>query len=342
LTESGADIRVVACPDKFRGSATAVEICQAIILAVTRIGGRAQALAMSDGGEGLLEAYGGGNRTTAVRDSLGRQIDAPWRLSGDGLAVIETAMVCGLSLAGGALGNDVRRASTFGVGQLIRRAVSEGAKHILVGIGGTATTDGGAGAIRALESLLPLTGVNLDVCCDVSTDFVSAATVFGPQKGATPRDVAFLAKRLRRLWNYYLVRFGCDVSCIPGAGAGGGLAGGLAAIGATLTSGFERVATDLGLDGALAASDLAVTGEGRFDQTSLSGKVVGGVCRRAATAGVPVLAVVGQQDGTTACQGLEVIALADEVGLERALREPLTALVEVLVPRLLARTQRSP
>src|SRR5690606_17500378 len=148
--------------------------------------------------------------------------------------VIEMAEASGLLLAGGRDGNDAVAASTAGTGELIVAALDAGARRIVVGVGGSATTDGGLAALRALHPLGRLKGVELLVACDVRTTFVDAAEVFAPQKGASPAQVALLRRRLERLAQVYLDEHGVDVTELAGAGAAGGLAGGLAAAGARL------------------------------------------------------------------------------------------------------------
>ena len=185
------------------------------------------------------------------------------------LALIEAAQACGLTLAGGAEGNDPLGATSRGVGELIAAGVAAGAERVVVAVGGVASTDGGAGAVDALGGRLT---VPIEVACDVAARFLDAADVFAPQKGATPEQVAVLRERLSRL----------AVPDQPGAGAAGGLAGGLAALGATLIPGFDLVSGLLDLDGQLAQADLVITGEGLVDATSVTGKVVGGVLAGAA------------------------------------------------------------
>jgi glycerate kinase len=280
----------VAAPDKFRGSVSAVEAAQAIHDAVLDHGGTCSMLPLADGGEGTLDAFGGANRWSEVTGPLGTPVRAGWRLDGD-RAVIEMAQASGLLVAGGREHNDPEGATTRGVGELVAEALDAGATRIIVGVGGSATTDGGQGALEVLDRPVP---AEILVCCDVTTRFTDAARVFGPQKGATPDQVDRLTARLERLQDRYRQRYGVDVSVLPGSGAAGGLAGGLAALGARLVPGFPLVAGEAGLAGALAGADLVVTGEGLLDEGSFAGKVVGGVVSVAAGLGVPVLAVVGQ------------------------------------------------
>lgn len=321
-------MRILAAPDKFRGTATARVVADAICRAARACGARATALPLADGGEGTLDAFGGGNRTTLVTGPLGDPVEASWRLTGR-QAVIEMAAASGLQLVGGAAHNDPVAASTTGTGELVVAAVDAGARRVVVGVGGSATTDGGFGALRAMYPLQRLRGVDIVVACDVRTSFVDAAEVFAPQKGATPAQVALLRRRLERLAQVYRDEYGVDVADLPRAGAAGGLAGGLAVVGATLVDGFTLVAEELGLHEQLEGVDLVVTGEGFLDEQSFEGKVVGGVAEWAAASGVPVLAVAGDVfDGVE--ERLPVISLVERFGEERA-RGATAECVEIAV-----------
>lgn len=324
--------RVLVAADKFKGTATASEVCEVIAELVIELGGTAVVQPMADGGEGTLEALGGANRTRMVSGPLGDPVEARWRLAGP-LAVVEMAEASGLSLVGGAAGNDPMAASTAGTGELLDAAVQRGAKHIVVGLGGSATTDGGWGAVQSLHPVQRLRGVTIEVACDVTTKFTDAATVFGPQKGASPAQVKLLSRRLDRLVQIYRDEHGVDVADLPMAGAAGGLAGGLAAVGATLIQGFELVAETCDLGGQMEQADLVITGEGGVDASSFQGKVVGGIVDYAASFEVPAMVVAGQvaEDfeppvpvvSLAASQGTEA-ALSDVAGsLRAALRVPL-------------------
>ena len=313
-------MHIVAAPDKFRGTATAAQIARAIAMAAEQAGATADAAPMADGGEGTLEVVGGANRSTTVTGPLGDPVDAPWRLHRH-TAVIEMARASGLALVGGAEANDPLGATTYGTGELIEAAVERGARRVLVGVGGSATTDGGLGALRALYPTQQLKGVELAVACDVRTRFTDAATVFGPQKGAGPTQVELLRRRLERLSQVYAETYGVAVNDIEGSGAAGGLAGGLACVGAELCNGFELLADEVDLYGRIEGADLVVTGEGAFDATSLQGKVVGGVGEMAAAAGVPVLTVVGRVDGDASPARGELISLSDRFGAELAMAD---------------------
>ena len=313
-------MRVLAAPDKFRGTLSAREAAAAIALGARRAGWDATELPLADGGEGTLDVLGGGNRTTVVTGPLGEPVDAAWRLE-DGVALIEAAQACGLTLAGGADGNDPLSATSRGVGELIAAAIAAGAERVVAAVGGVASTDGGVGAVAAVGGHL---AVPLEVACDVEVRFLDAADVFAPQKGATPEQVAVLRERLARL----------DVPDQPRAGAAGGLAGGLAAIGATLVSGFALVAGRLELNARLAETDLVITGEGLVDATSVTGKVVGGVLSRAAEAGVDTLVIAGDVVTNSPIAAASLVALC---GRERALADPAACIAEVVEKELTGR-----
>lgn len=333
-------MRVVVAPDKFRGTATAREAAAAMAEGVRRAGHRATQLPLADGGEGMLEVFGGANRTASVTGPLGDDVQAGWYFDGR-TAVIEMALASGLDLVGGADGNDAIAASTFGTGELIANALEVGARRVIVGVGGSATTDGGLGALRAMLSSR-LHGVELQVACDVRTRFLDAAEQFAPQKGATAAQVELLRRRLERLADVYAEEYGVDVRDLAGSGAAGGLAGGLAAVGASLTSGFELVAEEVALDEALEKADLVVTGEGFVDEGSFDGKVVGGVVEWAASAGVPVLVVAGEIFDVDRFPSVDVsvdtIDLVQRFGRERAVGETGEALAAAVADWLTGRT----
>lgn len=334
-------MHILAAPDKFKGTAEASAVASAVAAAAAAAGTACDPAPMADGGEGTLEALGGPNRSSTVTGPLGRPVTAAWRLS-DRVAVIEAAQASGLVLAGGPEANDPMAATTAGVGELISAAVAAGARRVLVGVGGSATTDGGLGALKAMPSPARLRGVRIEVACDVATRFVDAAAVFGPQKGASAVQVELLTRRLERLAQMYVDERGVDVADLPGAGAAGGLAGGLAAAGAELVSGFELVADEIDLYGRIEGADLVITGEGRLDATSFEGKVVGGVARLARAAGVPVWAVVGADAtagdpaGLEGEEGLdlEVLDLSARFGPERSMADPDRCVYEAVLERL--------
>jgi glycerate kinase len=261
-------------------------------------------------------------------------VEAAWQLR-RGRAVIESAQAVGLDLVGGPEGNDAVAASSYGVGELISAAADAGARRVLVTLGGSAMTDGGLGALRACSPLPRYRGIELLVACDVRTRFTDSAEVFGPQKGATDRQVELLRRRLERLTDVYETEHGVDVRELPGAGAAGGLAGGLAAMGAELVDGFQLVVDELELDEVVEGSKLLITGEGHLDAESFAGKVVGGLAALGESAGVAVLAVVGDTDEDVDLPpGLDVISLVERVGRERALEDTLAAVEEVVAGHL--------
>lgn len=337
---------LVAAPDKFRGTATAPEIADAAARAAERAGWEAVRLPLADGGEGLLDAVGGEVRNETVDGPLGDPVEAQWRLVADDegpTAVIEMARASGMQLVGDAAGNDPISATTRGTGQLVLAAARAGAGRIVVGCGGSATTDGGAGALEVLHDRSQLGSARLLVACDVDTPFLDAARVFGPQKGASPDQVERLTRRLSALAARYEERFGVDVTALPGAGAAGGLAGGLAVLGAEIVSGFGFVAQITDLDRHLERADLVVTGEGRLDSTSLAGKVVSGVLRRIARRApalvvAGVVADIGPVELATATgldpRDVDVVELVGRYGRARALAETAELVGDVVQDRL--------
>lgn len=318
----------MAAPDKFRGTATASEVAGAVASAANAAGWECDEVPLADGGEGTLEALGGPNRATVVSGPLGDPVEAAWRLHRS-QAVVEMAQASGIDLVGGPEGNDPIAAATHGTGELISAAIDAGARRVIVGMGGSATTDGGLGALRALYPTPRLRGVELVVACDVRTTFVEAAATFAPQKGASTAQVELLRRRLERLAQVYLEDHGVDVTGVEGSGAAGGLAGGLAAVGAELLSGFELIADEVDLLERLEGADLVVTGEGFLDDQSFDGKVVGGVAELAAEVGVPVLAVAGEVDDDVETD-LPVVSLVGCFGSRRA-RTATMACIEAVV-----------
>lgn len=318
----------MVAPDKFRGTLTAGEAAAAIGEAAGRLGWDVDLAPVSDGGEGFCSVLGGRARPLTVHGPLGEPVESAWfELDGGATGAVEMAMAAGLTLAGGEEANDPMRAGTAGVGELIAAAVKAGARRILVGMGGSASTDGGWGALEVLEPHSRLSGIRIEAACDVRTRFVDAAAVFSPQKGATPAEVEMLTRRLERLAQLYLQRYGVDVRALEGSGAAGGLAGGLAAIGATLSSGFDIVADRIDLAARVEAADLVITGEGLLDDQSFEGKSVGGVVDLAAELDVPVLVLAGDAEGEPP---VEYRTLVGEVGEEQAWADPAGALGRVV------------
>jgi glycerate 2-kinase len=339
---------LVAAPDKFRGTASAREVATAVGDAARAAGWTADEVPMSDGGEGLLLALGGTRRTSTVTGPLGARVQAEWRLldgatAGEPLtAVIEMSRAAGRALLPRPRGDDPVRADTTGVGELLLAARDAGARRIVVGCGGSSTTDGGVGAYEAVGTAEALVGLELVVACDVTTLFDDAAAVFGPQKGATAAQVAELGRRLVGVAARYRRETGVDVSAVPGAGAAGGLAGGLLALGARIEPGFDFVAGLVGLGERLEQADLAVTGEGHVDPPSFRGKVPGGVLGLARARGergttLPVLCIAGGADASVMASppsGLEVVSLSARFGKARARNETVALIRQVTAESL--------
>jgi glycerate kinase len=325
---------LLAAPDKFRGTVTAGQVAAAVDRAASPLGWSVRRLPLSDGGEGLLEALGqmgGVSRPVEVEGPLGMPVTARWLRIGP-TAVVEMAQASGLALVGGAGGNDPLQASTRGTGQLMVAAArgrpGEGVgppTTLVVGLGGSATTDGGRGALEAIEESGGLGGVELIGACDVGVGFVEAAARFGPQKGADPGQVAALTTRLEAVADQYERRFGVDVRQVEGAGAAGGFGGAVVALGGRLRSGYEVVTELVGFGSALAGCELVVTGEGALDVTSFLGKVVGSVLGDAGRAGVPVLVVAGQSSADAADRveraGGRLISLSERFGVARSMSD---------------------
>jgi glycerate 2-kinase len=288
-----AELPALVAPDSFKGTFSAGEVAGAIARGLRAAGRDAEELPVADGGEGtidaLLSTLEGEERGARVSDPLERPLDAVFALVDDGrTAIVEMARASGLALVAEAE-RDPWAASTRGTGELIVAAVEAGAERVIVTVGGSATTDGGAGALEALEEAAVT--VEMDVLCDVRTPFEDAARVFGPQKGADAAMVRELSDRLQRLAQGYKR----DPRGEPLTGAAGGLAGGLwAEHGARLRDGPEFVLGALGFDERMRASAFVVTGEGRIDEQTLQGKLVGEVATRCRQAGVPCHGVVGK------------------------------------------------
>jgi glycerate 2-kinase len=303
--------------------------------AALAVGWTCQRLPVSDGGEGILDVLAGKPRQARVHGPLGATLVAEWRLEGT-MAVVEMARASGLTLAGGSERNDPIRADTTGTGELVAAAVTAGARSVVIGMGGSATTDGGLAAVRVLEPQSRLRGIELIVACDVPTLFLAAAETFAPDKGATPSQVTLLSRRLERLAQVYEEDYGVDVRALPGGGAAGGLAGGLAAIGANLQRGFDVVAEIVELAFHIEEADLVVTGERFLDERSFGFQAVGGVCDTARQAGTPVVVVVAEVLDDAPEAPLPYIAMVERFGPERVARDPLGCLHDVVTAELTA------
>jgi glycerate kinase len=292
---TGVPEALLIAPDTFKGTLSAVQVAEALARGL-QAGGRAVDLCpIADGGEGTLDALAGALdaelRTATVSDPLGRPIQAQFAIR-DGQAVLETAAASGLQLVDQAE-RDPIAASTAGTGELVCAALEAGARAIYLGVGGSATSDGGAGAVRAITGHGGMGGAKLVVLCDVRTPFEEAARVFGPQKGADADAVRRLTARLHRLARGYER----DPRGVPMTGAAGGLAGGLwASFGAELVPGAAFVLDAVDFDRRMRDAHAVITGEGKLDEQSLVGKAVSEVATRARQAGVPCHAVVGRNE----------------------------------------------
>jgi glycerate kinase len=299
--------RFLVAPDSFKGTFDARRVAETIAAGIEAAGGESERCPVADGGEGtmdvLLGALGGERRSARVHDPLRRPIDAEFALLDDGkTAIVEMAQASGLSLVAPEE-RDAERADTYGTGELIAAAVEAGANRVLVAVGGSATTDGGRGALEALReseaAFVFCTSsreqrtnakVRIEVLCDVRTAFEDAARVFAPQKGADQAAVERLTARLEVL----AAELPRNPRGVPMTGCAGGLSGGLWAHGAELRPGADFVLDALDFDGRRDRADAVVSGEGRFDSQSLEGKIVGAIADRCAAAGKPLHLIVGQ------------------------------------------------
>ncbi len=360
-------MKIVIAPDSFKGSLTALEVCEAIAEGLGRIDEQFELVQapMADGGEGtvqsLVDATGGELVTEQVTGPLGEPVEATFGLLGDGeTAVIEMAAASGLPL----VPEDERDplvTTTCGTGELMKAALDRGRRKLIIGIGGSATTDAGAGMAQALGvRLLDEKGdsigfgggelarlVNIEmadadprlvetevrVACDVDNPLYGergAAHVYGPQKGASAEDVELLDSNLRIFADVVQRDLGMDIRDLPGAGAAGGLGAGLVAFcGAVLERGVDIVIDAVGLPERMEGADLVITGEGRVDRQTAFGKTAAGVSEVAGRAGVPVIALGGSvapEASTLHDHGFDALAciLTGPMPLEKAM-EPARA-----------------
>ena len=300
----------LACPASLKGVLSASAAAGALAAGFEQAGVECGRCPVADGGEGtaaaLHAALGGEWRAATVAGPLGRPVEARWLVLPDGTAVVEAAAAIGLPLLPPDE-LDPLRASSAGFGELIAAALDERAAALLLGLGGSATVDGGVGLRAALEGLrgtAPLSPVRVRVACDVSTRLGDAARLFGPQKGASPADVAELERRLAALEE---LRPYAD---LPGSGAAGGLGAALAALGAELVPGAELVLEAVGFRERLRGVALAVTAEGRVDATTGEGKAPGAVAAACSAAGVRCVVAAGVVDAPLS--GVETRALSGD------------------------------
>lgn len=321
--------KIILIPDSFKGTMSSSEICGIMKEAILNHFPDTEVLSIpvADGGEGSVDAFltavGGKKVPLVVKGPYFEDTPAFYGVLPDGTAVIEMAAAAGLPLVGE--NRSAGKTTTFGVGQLIAHAAESGCRKIIVGLGGSATNDGGAGAAAALgirfldesghgfvpvgetlgkvasigtgELNAALRGVDLITMCDIDNPLCGprgAAAVFGPQKGASKEEVCLLDRNLGHLAEIILRDLGKDIRLLPGAGAAGGMGGGMAAFfGSRLQAGIETVLDIVGFDDKVRGADLVLSGEGKLDSQSLRGKVVIGVARRAKRQGVPLIAIVG-------------------------------------------------
>lgn len=332
---------VLVAPDKFKGTLTAAEVTAAIARGLARAGVESDVCRVADGGEGTLDVLTDGIERelieVAARDVLGRPVEARVALvDGGRTAIVETADAIGLQLISPAE-RDAMAASSYGAGELIAAAASTGARTVLAGVGGTAMTDGGAGASEALRDakLIGARGPSkrmpkLTVLCDARAAWFQAVTVFSEQKGAGTRERELLARRFDLL----AAELPRDPRDVLFAGAGGGLAGGLwACAGAELKSGAAVVLDRLGFNPRMDAARAVITGEGRLDHQTLLGKAVGEIATRARQSGVPCHVIAGSRAMTefdARILDLESVTLAGDAD---AIADAAEALVPVLAAR---------
>ena len=348
---------MVVAVDSFKGSASAAEAGRALAAgwSATRPQDEVRLVPMADGGEGTIEAFAAVHPSAARRRSrvlgpLDAQVDTEWLLLEDGTAVLELARSSGLPLADGRAPLDTH---TYGLGQTIAAALAAGARRLVIGLGGSSSTDGGTGALAALGArwldaagrAVPLGNRGLAdlaraelaglperpaggvlLLTDVTNPLLGpsgAAAVFGPQKGAGAAQVAVLEANLARLADVV----GAAPDCV-GCGAAGGTTYGLRLWGATVAAGSESVAELLGLPAALDGCDVVITGEGRYDAQSMAGKVPVHVARLAGERGVACLLAAGRVEGPTAGLFAGAVSLAGLAGdPDAAMRRPLEQLV---------------
>ena len=317
---------VLIAPDSFKGSLTSVQVAQALADGWRRARADDAILLcpLADGGEGTLaaiEAAGGWKwQTATVHDPLGRPIDARWLLSEDGTrAIVEMAEASGLSRVSAAE-RDPIGATSIGTGELVGAAIDAGARHVTLGIGGSATTDGGRGLLDGLaEGGRRLDQTDLEVACDVSNPLLGpagAAATYGPQKGATPADIVSLDERNAAWADDLEAREGRIERDTPGAGAAGGVGFALLAAQGRFRSFALRPGVELLMDATeftarLDQADIVITGEGRIDAQTGFGKTALGVAKRAAAARVPCIAVGGgvEPDGIAALAAVGAVAV---------------------------------
>ncbi len=346
--------KLILAPDSFKGTLSSIDVCKIMKSAALESFPYANIISMpfADGGDGfvdsMLYAIGGSKRYIIAKDPLMRDIEAAYGMLPNGTAVVEMAACSGVALLSPEEYSPLKT-TTYGTGQLIRDALAQGCKSIVLGIGGSATTDGGSGmaaslgihyldsegkaiqsggeglldicSIDSTDMLPELAGCDITIACDVTNPLYGkngAAYVFGPQKGASPEDVILLDTGLTLLGKTIMQQTGMDTQATPGTGAAGGIAVPLLYFAeAKLTSGIETILAAYGFDSALNDCDMVITGEGRSDYQSTMGKAVGGICQAAAKQGVPAVVISGSLG-----EGFEVLYKSGAAALFSACMVP--------------------
>ena len=365
--------KVILAPDSFKGTMSAREICRILRREIGKLCPDAEVICvpMSDGGEGMSESYvsliGGELKTKEVTGPLGWFVDAEYGILPDGTAVMEMASCSGLPLTKGDL--QPLHATTWGVGELMMHILSQGSNRFLIGLGGSATNDGGIGMADALgyrfydgngvylapyawnlsrvERIVPpkkMPVMTVTAACDVNNPLCGprgAVAVFGPQKGLKPEQIGPHDEAMAHFAEVIRRELGRDVKDVPGAGAAGGLgAGMLAFVEAELKPGIQMLLDSVGFDAMLQGADLVITGEGRLDGQSLAGKVPVGVARRAKEAGVPCIALCGcigpEAEQVLSC-GIDAYYASSDgsrsfAAIQKTCREDLAALAARVLP----------
>ena len=322
-------MKIILAPDSFKECLTATQVAQAMALAVKEVCPSADVvlLPLADGGEGTLEvlalALDARLCEATVSDPLGRPVRAQYGVAGK-TAILEVAQACGLSLLRPQERNPLI-ASSRGVGELLMAAYGSGCRHFLIGLGGSAICDGGAG-MMTVPGIRDLAGISMELLCDVNAPFVGptgAARVFAPQKGASPEDVEVLEERMVRWAALMWEETGVDVSHLPGAGAAGGLGGALMAyFGAGRVSGIQQVLDLCHFSEIAHGASLIITGEGRSDAQTLQGKVPFGVLQNAK--GTPVALLSGRIEDRPALESAGFHPVVEVSPRDMPLREALT------------------
>ncbi len=362
-------MKILIAPDSFKGSNSSLKVAEAIEEGVYRVfpDAEIEKVPIADGGEGTVEALVQANEGEmlhlSVKGPLGDPVESFYGIVDEGTAVIEMAAASGLDLVPEER-RDVRRASTYGTGELILHALEQGVEEIILAIGGSATNDGGTGMASALGyrfldeqgSELPPGGAGLKqlakiddsrvdprvkaaqfrVACDVSNPLTGergASAVYGPQKGAAPQDVKELDAALQKLADVVQKQFNLDAEETPGAGAAGGLGYGLMVFcGASLEKGIDIVLDAVNFDERLEHKDLVITGEGKIDGQTAYGKLPVGVAYRAKQKGVPVLVIAGDiGDGIEAVYDVGIDAVMSSVNRAMSLKEAMGRSSELLI-----------